>query len=99
VRVAVLGPLEVRDEAGNLMPVSGTRLRSLLIRLAIGDGRPVSVERLAGDLWEGDGPADGANAIQALVSRVRAAAGRILCGARHEVRVSGQVPDRWIDLR
>jgi predicted ATPase/DNA-binding SARP family transcriptional activator len=76
VRVAVLGPLEVRDEAGNLVPVSGTRLRSLLIRLAIGDGYPVSVERLADDLWDDGGPADVANAIQALVSRLRAAAGR-----------------------
>jgi predicted ATPase/DNA-binding SARP family transcriptional activator len=76
VRVGVLGPLEVRDEAGNLVPVSGTRLRSLLIRLAIGDGHPVSVERLADDLWEDGGPADAANAIQALVSRLRGAAGR-----------------------
>jgi predicted ATPase/DNA-binding SARP family transcriptional activator len=76
VRVGVLGPLEVRDEAGNLVPVGGARLRSLLIRLAVGDGRPVSVERLAEDLWEDGGPADAANAIQALVSRLRGAAGR-----------------------
>jgi predicted ATPase/DNA-binding SARP family transcriptional activator len=76
VRVGVLGSLEVRDEAGNLVPVSGARLRSLLIRLAAGDGRPVSVERLAQDLWDGGGPADAANAIQALVSRLRGAAGR-----------------------
>jgi predicted ATPase/DNA-binding SARP family transcriptional activator len=76
VRVGVLGPLEVRDEAGDLVPVGGARLRSLLIRLAVGDGRPVSVERLAADLWEDGGPADAANAIQALVSRLRGAAGR-----------------------
>ena len=76
MRVGVLGPLEVRDEAGNLVPVGGARLRSLLIRLAVGDGRPVSVERLAEDLWEDGGPADAANAIQALVSRLRGAAGR-----------------------
>ncbi|HEX5289260.1 MAG TPA: BTAD domain-containing putative transcriptional regulator [Streptosporangiaceae bacterium] len=76
MRVGVLGPLEVRDEAGNLVPVGGARLRSLLIRLAVGDGRPVSVERLADDLWEDGGPADAANAIQALVSRLRGAAGR-----------------------
>ena len=76
MRVGVLGPLEVRDEAGNLVPVGGARLRSLLIRLAVGDGQPVSVDRLAEDLWEDGGPADAANAIQALVSRLRGAAGR-----------------------
>jgi predicted ATPase/DNA-binding SARP family transcriptional activator len=76
VRISVLGPLEVRDAAGSLAPIGGARLRSLLIRLVIGDGRPVSVERLADDLWAGGGPAEAANAIQALVSRLRSAAGR-----------------------
>ena len=75
VRIGVLGPLEVRDAAGNIVPAGGARLRRLLIRLAIDDGRPV--ERLASDLWaDGGGPADAANAIQALVSRLRGAAGR-----------------------
>jgi predicted ATPase/DNA-binding SARP family transcriptional activator len=76
VRVGVLGPLELRDETGTVRPVSGARLRSLLIRLAVSDGRPVSVDQLTADLWAGDGPADAANAIQALVSRLRGAAGR-----------------------
>jgi predicted ATPase/DNA-binding SARP family transcriptional activator len=76
VRISVLGPLEVRDAAGRVVPIGGARLRSLLIRLVINDGRPVSVERLADDLWAGGGPAEAANAIQALVSRLRSAAGR-----------------------
>jgi predicted ATPase/DNA-binding SARP family transcriptional activator len=76
VRIGVLGPLEVRDTAGRVLPVGGARLRSLLIRLAIGEGRPVPVDRLAEDLWAGDRPADPANAVQALVSRVRGVAGR-----------------------
>jgi predicted ATPase/DNA-binding SARP family transcriptional activator len=76
VRIAILGPLEVRDAAGNLVPVGGARLRSLLIRLAIDEGRPVSVDRLADDLWADGAPADAANAVQALVSRLRGAAGR-----------------------
>jgi len=76
VRIGVLGPLEVRDTAGQLLPVGGARLRSFLIRLAISDGRPVSVDRLAEDLWADDGPADAANAVQALVSRLRSTAGR-----------------------
>ena len=76
MRVGILGPLEVRDDAGTLLPVGGARLRALLIRLAIADGRAVSVERLAEDLWDGQGPTDAANAVQALVSRLRSAAGR-----------------------
>ena len=81
IRVGVLGPLEVRDAAGRPLPVAGARLRSLLIRLAISDGHPVPVDRLAADLWPGEGgegPADAANAVQALVSRLRGAAGREL---------------------
>jgi DNA-binding SARP family transcriptional activator len=76
VQVGILGPLEVRDDAGTLLPVSGARLRALLIRLAIADGRAVSVDRLAEDLWDGQGPADAANAVQALVSRLRGTVGR-----------------------
>jgi predicted ATPase/DNA-binding SARP family transcriptional activator len=76
VRVGILGSLEVRDDAGTLLPVGGARLRAMLIRLAIADGRAVSAERLAEDLWDGRGPADAANAVQALVSRLRGAVGR-----------------------
>jgi len=82
VRIGILGPLEVRDADGRSLPVSGARLRSLLIRLAIAGGDAVPVDRLADDLWPDDGggpgrpPADAANAVQALVSRLRAAAGK-----------------------
>ncbi len=76
MQVGILGPLEVHDDAGLLLPVGGARLRALLIRLAIADGRAVSVERLAEDLWDGQAPTDAANAVQALVSRLRGAVGR-----------------------
>ncbi len=76
MRIGILGPLEVRDTGGNLVPVSGARLRGFLIRLAISGGRPVPVDRLAEDLWAADRPADPANAVQALVSRLRGVTGR-----------------------
>ncbi|KAB2339156.1 AfsR/SARP family transcriptional regulator [Actinomadura rudentiformis] len=80
MRIGILGPLEVRDEAGRAVEVSGRRLRALLIRLAIEAGRAVSAERLLDDLWEGAPPAGGTGALQALVSRLRGAAGRDLVG-------------------
>ncbi|WP_433335523.1 BTAD domain-containing putative transcriptional regulator [Spirillospora sp. CA-294931] len=76
MRIGILGPLEVRDGAGRPVAVSGSRLRALLVRLALDAGRPVPVGRLLDDLWDGDPP--GENALQALVSRLRAAAGRDL---------------------
>ncbi|MFG2003326.1 BTAD domain-containing putative transcriptional regulator [Spirillospora sp. NPDC048911] len=78
MRIGILGPLEVRAETGRAVEVSGRRLRALLIRLAIEAGRAVSAERLLDDLWEGAPPAGGAGALQALVSRLRGAAGRDL---------------------
>ena len=76
MRIGILGPLEVRDAGGRSLPVGGARLRSLLIRLAITGGHAVPADRLAADLWPDGGPADAANAVQALVSRLRAAAGK-----------------------
>ncbi|WP_242905866.1 AfsR/SARP family transcriptional regulator [Actinomadura terrae] len=77
MRICILGPLDVRDEAGRPVEVGGPRLRALLVRLAAEGGRPVSAGRLLDDLWD-DPP--GGNALQALVSRLRAVAGRDLVG-------------------
>lgn len=50
--------------------LSGIRLRGLLARLALDAGRAVSVATLVDDLWETP-PDNAANALQALVSRLR----------------------------
>ncbi|MFC6886093.1 MULTISPECIES: AfsR/SARP family transcriptional regulator [Actinomadura] len=76
MRIGILGPLDLRDATGRPVEVSGRRLRALLIRLAVDAGRSVSAERLLDDLWDGAPP--GGNALQALVSRLRAVAGRDL---------------------
>ncbi len=75
MRIGILGPLEVRGDAGQPIELGGPRLRALVIRLALDAGQTISIERLCGDLWPGDGPADSGNALQALVSRLRHAAG------------------------
>ncbi len=70
VRIAVLGPLAMWAADGTPLDVRGVRLRGLLARLALSAGRPVSVETLVDGLWGGEAPS--ANALQSLVSRLRA---------------------------
>ena len=71
VRIGILGPLDVRDGAARPIEVSGPRLRALVVRLAVDAGRTVPAERLIDDLWGDAPPAGAANALQALVSRLR----------------------------
>jgi predicted ATPase/DNA-binding SARP family transcriptional activator len=75
VHVGILGPLEVRDDAGHPVEIAGARLRALLVRLALDAGRPVGVPVLIDALWGELPPADAANALQTLVSRLRRALG------------------------
>jgi len=71
VRVTLLGPFEVQNDAGDWLLVAGTRLRSLVARLALAGGRPVSTSALAAAVWGDDPPGDLPNALQTLVSRAR----------------------------
>ncbi len=69
----MLGPLELTTEDGTPVPLGGARLRALLIALATEPGRVVGLGALTGAVWGDDLPADPANALQALVSRLRRA--------------------------
>ena len=75
VRIGVLGPLAVTGEAGRPVRVGGQRVRALLALLALAAGRPVPAYALIERLWPepADRPLDAANALQSLVSRLRAA--------------------------
>ena len=75
VRVGVLGPLAVTDAAGRPVRVGGQRVRALLAVLALAAGRPVPAWALIDRLWPepDDRPVDAVNALQSLVSRLRAA--------------------------
>jgi len=72
LRVTVLRGVEARRD-GVLLEVPGPRLRSLLALLALTPGAPRRPEYLADQLWDGEPPS--ANALQALVSRLRRALG------------------------
>ncbi|MGA5101151.1 AfsR/SARP family transcriptional regulator [Streptomyces lavendulocolor] len=70
MRVGLLGPLSL-DTGTGPVAVGGVRLRALLARLALDAGRPVRPGTLVEDLWGDEPPADPANALQTLVSRLR----------------------------
>ncbi len=78
VRIRLLGPLVADDADGRAVELAGTRLRVLLAALALEAGHPVSAARLTELLWPEERPANPANALQALVSRLRSALGREL---------------------
>ncbi|WP_277751101.1 BTAD domain-containing putative transcriptional regulator [Streptomyces hoynatensis] len=73
MQVGILGPLQVGPTQGRPLAIGGARLRALLIRLALDAGCPVRVEALADAVWGEAVPADQANALQSLVSRLRRA--------------------------
>ncbi|MBF6299104.1 winged helix-turn-helix domain-containing protein [Nocardia amamiensis] len=71
MQIGMLGPLEIRVDDGGLIEVPGTRLRALLIALALEPGRAVPKATLIDWIWGEQPPSDAANALQALVSRLR----------------------------
>ncbi len=75
-RLRVLGPLEVLADGGTQTPRG--RQAALLALLAAEAGATVPVDRLADALWPTEPPRDPVNAIQILVSRVRARFGNDL---------------------
>jgi pimeloyl-ACP methyl ester carboxylesterase/DNA-binding SARP family transcriptional activator len=79
-RLRVLGPLEVLAD-GEWRSATG-RGAALLALLAADSGATVPVDRLADALWPGAMPKDPANAVQILVSRLRARLGHDLVETR-----------------
>ncbi|TCC32620.1 AfsR/SARP family transcriptional regulator [Kribbella sindirgiensis] len=71
MQIGMLGPFEVRAGDGGLVDVPGARLRGLLIVLALDAGRVVPKATLVDWIWGEQPPADAANALQRLVSRLR----------------------------
>jgi predicted ATPase/DNA-binding SARP family transcriptional activator len=75
VRIVLLGSVQASGDDGAPIALGGARLRMLLARLALEAGHVVSVDGLVDGLWGEDPPSGAANALQALVSRLRKALG------------------------
>src|SRR5579863_6975320 len=67
----MLGSFELRTDDGVLAGVPGARLRGLLIALALEPGHTVPKATLVDWIWGERPPAEAANALQRLVSRLR----------------------------
>lgn len=73
VQIGILGPFEIRTDDGVFADVPGARLRGLLVALALESGHPVPKATLIDWIWGEQPPADAANALHRLVSRLRKA--------------------------
>lgn len=71
MQVGLLGPFEVRTDDGIVIDVPGARLRGLLTALALNPGHVVPKATLVDWIWAENPPADAANALHRLVSRLR----------------------------
>ncbi|MCW3818369.1 winged helix-turn-helix domain-containing protein [Micromonospora sp. DR5-3] len=71
MQIGMLGPFEVRTDGGVSAEVPGARLRGLLVALALNPGHVVPKAALVDWIWGENPPADAANALQRLVSRLR----------------------------
>ncbi|WP_026924173.1 winged helix-turn-helix domain-containing protein [Glycomyces arizonensis] len=82
----ILGPLAVRNDRDEPVPIPGRKVRALLADLLVHEGRAVSADRLVDDLWGESAPADPAAALHVRVSQRRRALaaanpGHVLRGA------------------
>jgi DNA-binding SARP family transcriptional activator len=68
----ILGPLEVRDESGEV-PLGGRKPRALLAVLLLHPNEVVPADRLIDELWGEDSPDGAATALRVNVSRLRKA--------------------------
>ena len=73
MRFGLLGPLEVFDETGASVPVTGPRLRVLLAVLLLHANTPISREALAEAVWDGAPPPAAEDTLRSHVRRLRRA--------------------------
>ena len=73
MRIGLLGAFEARDDAGQPVQIPGTRLRTLLARLALDQGHLVTTQSLVDAIWGERPPSGVGSALHSLVSRLRRA--------------------------
>ncbi len=92
----MLGPLLV-ERAGTVLPLASGHQRSLLALLALGDGKPISRDRLIDELWGAEPPSSAVSAMHVHLSKLRAALGGLLVRepAGYALQAGGFELDLW----
>ena len=85
----LLGPLEVRDDRGVVIPLPRRQQRALLAALLVRPGAVVSIDRLVDQLWGERPPPSAVGSLQNTVSRLR----RVLGADVLRTRPPGYVVD------
>ena len=80
----ILGPLEVRDDRGEL-PIGGGKQRALLALLLIHPNESLSTDALIDELWADEPPPTAAKILQNYVSQLR----RVLGDDRLQTQARG----------
>ncbi len=97
MHIALLGELEVLDAENNTVLLTGAKLRSLLVVLALHAGRVVPADQLIEALWGQDPPLAVRNGLQGLVSKLRRALGStglvVMRGGGYVLEVSPETVD------
>jgi DNA-binding SARP family transcriptional activator len=95
----VLGPLEVRDDAGALVDLGGRQPRTLLAMLLAASGRAVSVDAIVDCIWGDDPPQSATGTLHSYVSRLRRRLGTAAPLVHDDAGYRLEVPFERIDAR
>ena len=74
MEVRLLGPPQVAVDGAEVM-LTAAKVRALLAFLLVHRGQVVSMDRIAGALWDGEPPASAANLVHGYVRDLRRAVG------------------------
>ncbi|MGH3767823.1 MAG: AfsR/SARP family transcriptional regulator [Pseudonocardiaceae bacterium] len=85
MRFGVLGPLTVWTTDGRTVQVPEVKVRALLANLLVQEGRTVSADRLADDLWGDRLPGNPVNTLQTKISQLRRTLEKAETGGRELV--------------
>ncbi|WP_371676222.1 BTAD domain-containing putative transcriptional regulator [Streptomyces sp. NBC_01276] len=94
----LLGPIEAKRGGGSTIPLSGSKVHTVLAALLLSEGRVVSDARLSALLWGWDPPATASAQIYTYMSRLRKHLGPEIEIVRRQPGYVLRAPGAWIDL-
>jgi DNA-binding SARP family transcriptional activator len=94
----LLGPIEAKRGGGSTIPLSGSKVHTVLAALLLSEGRVVSDARLSALLWGWDPPATASAQIYTYMSRLRKHLGTEIEIVRRQPGYVLRAPGAWIDL-